>query len=89
MLVSSCLKWLQQIMYTMLAMAEKRYLAQAEAREAARKLQDSQRQLAETRADEQAARARLEADMAALKSSRVPKRSIRLVTNSAGWPSNI
>ena len=40
---------------------------QAEAREAGRKLQDSERRLVETRAEEQAARARLEADMAALK----------------------
>lgn len=42
---------------------------QAEARDAARKLHDSERQLAEMRAEERASRARLEADMAALKAS--------------------
>ncbi len=42
---------------------------QAEARDAAKKLHDSERQLAETRAEAQASRARLEADMAALKAS--------------------
>ena len=40
---------------------------QAEAREAGRKLLDSERQLAETRAEEHATRARLDADMAAPK----------------------
>ena len=42
-------------------------LFQAEAREAGRKLLESERRLEETRAEEQAARARLEADMAAPK----------------------
>ena len=41
--------------------------AQAEARETGRKFLESERLLAETRAEEQATRARLEADMAAPK----------------------
>lgn len=57
---------------------------QAEAREAGRKLLESERRLQETRAEEQAARARLEADMAAPKarpsSGRPRLRCARLVS---------